>query len=298
VRAAGWTLALPLQTWGINGDFGIEGLRPDRAGKAPFAEFRETSPGYFRAMGIPIVRGRDFSDQDGQESHLAAIVNQALAQRYYKGKDPIGKRVQVWRPGWAVIVGVVSDVKQSKLNHKTDPEIYVPLRQLDLTAFAIPMSLAASSAKVPPETLTSAIRGAVREVDPDQPIYNVKTMQHVVADSVSDRRLYVVLFGAFAAIAVALAAAGIYGVMSYLVTQWTQEIGIRLALGAQQSSIARLVVGQGLWLSSPERPPDQPSVRSESHGPPHPGCSLLFLSGRGPCRELYSGATGHAARSN
>jgi ABC-type antimicrobial peptide transport system permease subunit len=148
-----------------------------------------------------------------------------------------------------VIVAVVGDVKQSKLNNKTLPEIYVPIPQVDVSGYALPMSLAVSSVQVRPETLTSAIRAAVREVDPDQPIYNVKTMQRVVADSISDRRLYVVLFGVFAAIAVTLAAAGIYGVMSYLVTQRTQEIGIRLALGAQQSAIARLVVGQGLWMA-------------------------------------------------
>lgn len=249
VRAAGWTLAVPLQTWGINGDFGIEGFHPDNAGKAPFAEFREITPGYFRAMGIPVLRGRDFSDQDGQETHLAAIVNQTLAKRYYKGQDPIGKRVEVWRPGWATIVGVVGDVKQSKLNHNVRAEIYVPTRQLDLSGFSIPMSLVVSSVKVPPETLTSAVRAAVHEVDPDQPIYNVKTMERVVAESVSDRRLYVFLFGVFAAIAVTLAAAGIYGVMSYSVTQRTQEIGIRLALGAPQSAIARMVVRQGLWMA-------------------------------------------------
>jgi ABC-type antimicrobial peptide transport system permease subunit len=113
----------------------------------------------------------------------------------------------------------------------------------------MPMTLAVSTANLPPETLTSAIRAAVHEVDPDQPIYNVKTMERVVAESVSDRRLYVFLFGVFAAIAVALAAAGIYGVMSYSVTQRTQEIGIRLALGAPQSAIARMVVRQGLWMA-------------------------------------------------
>jgi putative ABC transport system permease protein len=249
VRAAGWTLALPLQQWGINGDFQIEGRPQDKAGKAPQAEFRVISPGYFHALGIPILRGRDFSDQDGTESHRAAIVNEALARRYYPGEDPVGKRVQAWSPDWSVIVAVVGDVKQSKLNHQTDPEIYVPYHQMDLSGYSLPMSLAVSSAKVAPETLTSAVRAAVREVDPDQPIYNVKTMERVVADSVSDRRLYVVLFGVFAIIAVTLAAAGIYGVMSYLVTQRTQEIGIRLALGAQQSAIARLVVGQGLWMA-------------------------------------------------
>jgi len=162
--------------------------------------------------------------------------------------NTIGKRVKVWRDGWAEIVGVVGNVKQAQLNRRTDPEIYIPHRQLDLSAFALPMSLVVSSAKVPPETLTSAIRAAVREVDPDQPIYNVKTMERIVADSVSGRRLYFVLFGVFASIAVVLAAAGIYGVMSYLVTQRTQEIGIRLALGAQQSGIARLVIRQGLWM--------------------------------------------------
>jgi putative ABC transport system permease protein len=249
VRAAGWTLALPLQKWGINGDFGIEGRPSDKAGKAPQAEFRLISPGYFNALGIPILHGRDFSELDGQQSHRAAIVNEALARRYYPGEDPIGKRVQTWTPDWAVIVAVVGDVKQSKLNNKTLPEIYVPIPQVDVSGYALPMSLAVRSVQVRPETLTSAIRAAVREVDPDQPIYNVKTMQRVVADSVSDRRLYVVLFGVFAAIAVTLAAAGIYGVMSYLVTQRTQEIGIRLALGAQQSAIARLVVAQGLWMA-------------------------------------------------
>jgi putative ABC transport system permease protein len=172
------------------------------------------------------------------------------------------------------------------------------------------MSLAVSSVKIPPETLTSAIRAAVREVDPDQPIYNVKTMDRVVAGSVSDRRLYVVLFAVFAAIAVTLAAAGIYGVMSYLVTQLTQEIGIRLALGAQQSAIARLVVGQGLWMAllgvslglvgslALNRLLTGLLYGVKPTDAGDPGCRLFFSrDGSGRC-QLYSGAKSHATRSH
>jgi putative ABC transport system permease protein len=243
VRAVGMIKLLPLQNWGTNGDFVIEGRPLAEVGQRPFAESRDVSPGYFRAMGIPIVRGRDLSGQDSATSLPVVMINEALARKYFKGEDPLGQKIQ-W-DSLRTIVGVAGSIHQAGLDRAPLPEVYFPAAQRPGSIAGMTLVISAS---VEPTSLTHAVESAIRSVDPSQPVFGVKTMERVVTDSLSSQRLYVWLLGVFAAIALILASAGIYGVMSYLVTRRTQEFGVRMALGASTRDILRMVLRQSLML--------------------------------------------------
>jgi len=248
VRAAGAIQLLPIQSWGWNGEFSIEGRPPDAPGREPFAEYRFITPGYFQAMGVPIARGRDITDADNSpKGNQVVLVNESLAKLYFPGQEAIGKRIGD-PPDFAAIVGVVGDVKQTGLDQPVHAEMYIPLAEVPDFGKAWTEMAVVVGADMEPTALTSAVRAAVRAVAPDQPIFGVKTMERVISDSLSSQRLYLVLIALFAGIAVTLACAGVYGVLSYLVAQRTREFGVRMALGAGSRDVVRSVLAESVVL--------------------------------------------------
>lgn len=243
VRAAGIISLLPLQSWGWNGEFAIEGRPPEEPGHQPFAEFRQISPGYFRAMGIRILKGRDLERQDSPSAPPVALINDALAKRYFVGQDPLGQKIN-W-DGWKTIVGVTANTRQATLDREPLPELYLSAAQRPGSISGMTFVISTS---VDPSGMTRAVTSAIQSVDPSQPVFGMKTMERVVSDSLSNQRLYAWLLGVFAVLALTLASAGIYGVMSYLVTERTQEFGVRMALGASTGNVVRMVLRQALLL--------------------------------------------------
>ncbi len=241
VRAAGVTQLIPLQNWGWDADFTIKARDPERArGRA---ELRYVSPGYFDALGIPLIRGRWLTASDTADSTKVILVNDALARRHFDTADPVGQETDR-----GIIVGVVGSVRQVGLDRPSGPEIYYPAAQNVTMATDIGMSLLVRTDGAP-EVHTDALRAAVREVNPNLAIFNVKTMERVVKDALWQLNLYRWLIGLFAALAIVLAVIGLYGVIWYTATARTREFAIRLALGSAQAALARLVLTRGLLLT-------------------------------------------------
>lgn len=244
VKSAAAITPLPFSEDG-SASFSIEG-RPQVPGDpGPHAGMRNITPNYFAVMGIPILSGRVFTDQDRIGSGKVVIIDKALAQRYWPNENPVGKRVGPDRTGpWSTIVGMVAHIRNSDLSGESgEGVVYMPMYQepVPYTAFVV---------KSAGTDLKTAVAAAVRAVDPNLPVYNVESMEERVAASLGLRRFAVSLLAAFAIIAVFLAAIGIFGVISYGVVQRTQEIGIRLAIGAERGQVLQLILGDGFKLAA------------------------------------------------
>jgi len=255
VESASAVNALPFSGLEDSTKLNIEGRPAPPQGEEPFVPYRVVDHNYFRTVGIPLLRGRSFTPEDKENSLPVVVVSEAVARRFWPDEDPLGKRLRPdfpaanvpWRPeannSWLTVVGVVGDIKEDRLEDKASPAIYLTYLQYPLPL----MSLVARST-AEPMALTPAVRNQVWAVDRDLPVYRVKTMEEIFTESFASWRAFTLLQGTFAAVALLLAALGIYSVLAYSITQRTHEIGIRMALGAQRRDILKLFVSQSMKL--------------------------------------------------
>jgi predicted permease len=244
VRAAGFIQMLPLQSWGWtsnSSDFVVRG-RPPMTPVFPI-QLRYVTPGYFQALGIPMTRGRDFTEGDVRDSQRVILINETLARRYFGDEDPVGLATTR-----GTIAGVVRDIRQEHLDRPALPELYYPVAQGWSQVSELGMTLVVST-RDRAETHLEPIRSIVRAVNPHLAVFDVKTMDRVVSDSLSDFTLYLSLMAGFAGLALVLALTGTYGVIAYIASARTKEFAVRAALGADAARVIRLVLGQGLLLT-------------------------------------------------
>jgi putative ABC transport system permease protein len=245
VVSVGGTSRLPLGSTGLTTSIDIDG-RPRPNAEWPEVQFRRSVGDYFQTMGIPVVRGRTFTPDDHRTAPPVGVVNQVLAAKLFPGEDPVGKRLRMGTSQpWVTIIGVVGDVKHAALDEELQPELYMNHMQGSLVSPYVALRTTTEAA-----TMMEMIRAEALAIDRDLPVYRMQTMETVRSDSLAQRRFILLLVGIFGVVALTLAAIGVYGVMSLLVSERTQEVGVRLALGAHPSQVLKMLVAQATRLTA------------------------------------------------